>query len=321
MIAVRAIVAGGALALGSLDSAMPISTAHAATIPFTEALTFSYNPEATGIGFGSTCCDYVNVVNSGPASPATTTYSRSGAWGSVSGFGSANLATGQLKMQAGATIGDGSASPSIQANAIFGDGFRAATPGNQPFAWTAASRSRFTLNLSGSLNASHALDATFNPDAFVILSILNKDTLDPTKPLVNGPNARQYFFWNIGNPSTTIYYTDQNGNSQILTPTAQYSAIPSTITADFNPGGDFDWVLLLGASGQISDAGAFFNFDMSHTLNLDYAGPDGSVTTSVSSQFVNFAPTLPDSDVPEPGSLSILLVGLAGMALMGRRRR
>ena len=222
-------------------------------------------------------------------------------------------------MRAAASVGNSTASPSIQTNAIFGDGFRATTPGHQPFNWTSASHSRFTLDLSGTLTASHPLDATFNPDVFVILSILEKGTLDPTQPLINGPTALQYFFWNIGNPSTTIYYTDQNHVSQILTPTAQYSGIPATITADFNPGGDFDWVLLLGASGQVSGPGDSFDFDLSHTLTLSYSGPDGSVTNSASNLFTNFGPTLPPSAVPEPSSLLIVLGGLAGVAALRRR--
>lgn len=155
----------------------------------------------------------------------------------------------------------------------------------------------------------------------MILSILNKDTLDPTKPLINGPTAQQYFFWNIGNPTTTIYYTDQQGKSQALTPTAQYSGIPSTITADFNPGGDFDWVLLLGASGQISGPGDYFDFDLSHTLDLSYAGPQGSVTKSVSGLFSAYDATLADSNqVPEPSTIALLGLGLAGCVYVRRRR-
>jgi hypothetical protein len=317
----RALASGFAVAGLAGLLALPLSgTARADTIPFNEVVSFSYNPDATGIGYPAPgCCDYINTVNSAPATPATVTYSQSGAWGSVGAFASADLASGQLKMQASAAMSDDTSYPSIQSNAIFGDGFRATTTGGQPFTWTSASQAQFTINLSGVMNASRALDATFNADLFVILSILNPGTLDPNAPLINGPTAQQYFFWNIGNPTTDIYYTDQDGNHQLLTPTEQYTDIPSTITADFNPGGDFDWVLLLGASGQMSGPGDSFDFDLSHTLTLSYGGPDGSMTTPTSGLFANFDPTLPDASVPEPGSLLILLGALASFA--GLRRR
>lgn len=316
----------GVTSLGLLAALCPLTAAHAlvspSTIPFTEALTFSYNPNATGLGDNNACCDYINIIKSAPAEFATTSYSQSGAWGNVSGFSSADLATGQLRIQAGASVGDGSTAPSIQANAIFGDGFRAMTPGNQPFAWDGSSRARFTLNLSGTLESSRPLGVdSINADAFVILSILNKNTLDPNQPLINGPTAQQYFFWNIGNPDAEIYYTDQVGNHLLLTPTAHFSSVPSVLTADFTPGGDFDWVLLLGASGQIGQPGDRFNLDLSHTLDLSYAGPEGSVTSSVSNQFVNFNAPLPA--VPEPQTWLMMVggLGLVGSALRRRKAK
>lgn len=313
-----------AVVSAALLGAFAASTAQAAVVigtqPFNEALSFSYNPLATGIGGGDPCCDYQNVIKAASAGAATNSYSQSGAWGSVNAYASADLATGQLKMRSAAASGDGSASPSSQSNAIFGDGFRAATSSGSAYTWLSSSRARFTLDLSGTMTSSRPLDGTFNADAFVILSILQKDTLDPNQPLINGPTAQQYFFWNIGNPTATIYYTDQNHNSQVLTPTAQYADIPATITADFSPGGDFDWVLLFGASGQVSGTDSF-DFDLSHTLNLSFSGPDGSVMSAVSNQFANFGATLPDAAaVPEPGSAAIVLIALAGLAATRRRR-
>ena len=100
-------------------------------IPFTEALNFSYNPAATGSGYTNPCCDYLNTVRSAPASAATSNYAQSGAWGSVSGVASADLGTGQLKIRSTNAVGDGSVSPSIQTNAIFGDSFTARTAGGR----------------------------------------------------------------------------------------------------------------------------------------------------------------------------------------------
>lgn len=290
--------------------------ARAGGIPFTEALNFSFNPLGSGINYPNPCCDYLNTVNSAPAAPAASNYAQSGAWGSVFGSASANLATGQLKMRASVVDIDGSAFPSLQTNAIFGDSFHASTPGGSPFTWSARSQAAFTLNLSGSLASSAPLP-TLGPDAFVVLSILQPGTLDPAKPLINGPTAEQYFYWNIGNPGQQIYYVDQAGNHQLLTPTGNFLDIPPTLTASFRPNGDFDWVLFLGASGQLSTAGSSFDIDLSHTLTLGYAGPDGSVTTAASQQFANFGPTLPPASVPEPASLALVAGGLA-LALVRR---
>lgn len=304
--------------------ALPPGAASAATIPFNEALTWSYNPDATGIGSGSTCCDYINIINAGPPAPASTTYDKSGAWGSVHGSAAADLATGQLRMRASASYGDGSAAPAMQVNAMFGDGFRTTTAGGQPFVWATGTTARFSIALDGVMDASRPLDSEFNPDLFVILSILAPGTLDPSKPLINGPTAQQYFYWNIGNPDATIYYTDQDGNSQILTATEHFDSLPGTLTADFNIGSDFDWVLLLGASGQLysGDPGNpltsadYFDFDLSHTLTMSYAGPADSVTRTISGQFGGFDQT---TDVPEPASALLLLGALA--ALGGLRWR
>lgn len=292
------------------------NNAHAAAIPFNEALQFSNNPLGSGINYANPCCDYVNTINSGPAAPATSIYAKSGTWGAVNGYAYANLATGQLKMRSNVVNTDGTAYPSLQSNAIFGDSFTASTALGTPFSWTSASQAAFTLNLGGMLTSSAPLP-TIGGDVFVILSILAPGTLDPNKPLINGPTAKQYFFWNIGNPGVKIYYTDQQMNSQPLTPTAEYTAIPPSLTASFTPGGDFDWVLALGADGQLANAGTNFDLDLSHTLTLSYAGPNGSVTQSASNQFVNFNATLPPAAIPEPASLALLGIGIT--LLLARR--
>ena len=154
-------------------------------IPFTEA--------ESGSGSTDPCCDYLNTVHNAPSSAATSNYAQSGAWGSVSGVASADLGTGQLKIRSTNAVGDGSVSPSIQTNAIFGDSFTARTAGGSPFAFTAASQAAFTLNLTGSLISSAPLP-TIGGAAFALLSILQPGTLDPTKPLVDGPTSEQYFY-------------------------------------------------------------------------------------------------------------------------------
>ena len=116
------------LALSMISSIGLNAQAYAAAafptgVPFTEALQFSLNPLATSLNYNNPCCDSVTVTNSAPPSLATSTYTKSGSWGSVTGFASADLATGQLKVRAAVVDTDGTAHPSVTTNAIFGDSF------------------------------------------------------------------------------------------------------------------------------------------------------------------------------------------------------
>jgi PEP-CTERM motif len=297
-----------ALAFGLLATIS--SASYATTVPFNQALVYSVNPSA-----GSPY--YSNIVNSNPlTSAATPHYSESDpAWGSVEGFASANLATGELKMSAGEANGNPGGDPYVQVNAIFGDGFTATTTSGAPFAWTSNSEARFSLSLEGTIPSVSTLENS-GAGVFVVLSILRPNTLDPAQPLINGPTAEQYFLWTIGNPNQTLYYTDPNGQSQVLIPTGYYPTLPSTITANFTPDGDFDWVLAIGASGQTTAPNASWDVDLADTVTLDYSGPGGSVTKSASGVFSNFVA----APVPEPGTWAMVLAGFAALGWVGRRR-
>jgi hypothetical protein len=297
-----------ALAFGLLASLS--SAAYATTVPFNQALVYSINPSAA-TPYSS------NIVNSDPlTSAATPHYSASDpAWGSVEGFASADLATGELKMSAGASNGNPGGYPYIQSNAIFGDGFTAGTTTGAPFAWTSSSEARFSLSLEGTIPSVGTLENS-GAGLFVVLSILRPNTLDPEQQLINGPTAEQYFLWTIGNPNQTLYYTNPEGQSQVLIPTAYYPTLPSAITANFTPDGDFDWVLAIGASGQTTAPNASWDVDLADTVTLDYSGPAGSVTKSASGVFSNFVA----APVPEPGTWAMVLAGFAALGWVGRRR-
>lgn len=287
-------------------------TAVAGTIPYTTALVSTFNPSESKTP---------TVTHSAPASASSVSYSKSGDWGSVGGFASADLSTGQLKVQASNKPLTGY-SPYMQSNAWFGDGFRTYQQGGSPFQWQPNDGARFTLDLTGStVSASDSNLANLGygqVGAFVLLSLYKPGTLDPSSKLVGGDNNIGYYLYLLGNPNQNLTYVDQDGHSHSMIPTAYYGGITQNIhiTQNFQPGGDFDWTILMGISGQLSGP-EYYNIDLSHTLTVGYSGPAGSTTQSVSGLFNNFAP------VPEPSAMILLATALAGVAaqqgLRGRR--
>lgn len=291
---------GGVVVLG-----LGCGHAFSATVPYTLALTSARNPDEQLT---------TRVVNSAPAIPSMASYERSGSWGNMSGFASADLTTGQLKARATNRPAIG-VSPYMQSNAWFGDGFRASTPSG-PFTWGANSRSRFTMEVDGSFLGSGPMETLGfgGVGGFVLLSLYQPGTLDPTTRLVGGPSNIGYYLYLLGNSTQDLRYTDQAGVSQSLIPTATYPDFSNGIRIEqgIQPNGDFDWMLLLGVSGQVTGP-QFYELDFSRTLNLSYSGPEGTTTSSESGLFQNYVP------IPEPGS--VVALGVVAVAAGSRRRR
>lgn len=297
-------LAAPALLLAGLDPPPAASD----TIPYTTALVSTFNPAESTTP---------KLTHSAPASAASVSYRKSGDWGSVSAFASADLSTGQLKVQAADSPTAGH-SPYIQSNAWFGDGFRTSDSGGSPFSWTPDSGAQFHLDLTGSAVTSTGTlgsGGLTNVGAFILLTIYDAGTLTPDSKLVGGDNNVQYFLYLLGNPNQNLTYTDPEGGHHSIIPTAYYGNLSQDthITQNFQPGGDFDWTILVGIAGQVSGPNAF-DIDLSHTLTVGYSGPLGTRTESVSGLFNNFAPY----SVPEPGGMALLLIGAAGV-LTGRR--
>lgn len=284
------------------------ANAFAATLPYTHALVSTFNPNESVTP---------QDIHSAPAVPSSVNYASSGTWGGVSGFASANLSTGQLKVRAANAPVSGF-SPYVQSNAWFGDGFRAHTPSG-PFGWTPDATSRFSMDLTGTqVNSSAPLVnlGYGQVGGFVLLALYQPGTLDPAGKLVGDTNNFQYFLYLLGNPNQQLTYTDPQGQSHPLVPTASYNDLTQDIhiAQDFQPNGDFDWALLIGCAGQISGP-EFYDMDFSRTLNVSYSGPAGSTTTSESGLFNNFA------NVPEPTSMGVMMFAVIGAARRGARAR
>src|SRR5207237_133653 len=150
---------------------------------------------------------------------------QAGDWGSVSGFASADLSTGQLKVRA-ADIPLAGAFPSMQVNAWFGDGFRASDAGGGPFQWLPNAGARFNIDLTG--NSVSASDPQLGNlgfgqvGGFALLSLYQPGTLSPSSKLIGGENTIAYYLYLLGNPNQQLTYTDHDGQHHSLIPTAYY---------------------------------------------------------------------------------------------------
>ena len=298
------------------------SSALAATIPFSDAFVTFPNPDLPASNY------YVSQDdnNSNPPSAAASSLSGSGVWGAAGATASASLSSGQLGGQVYGNLTGQCSGPCeyntiySQSNALFGDGFRSLNTNGTPFSWQSGSTARFGTTVDGSLAASPSLQA-LPGGAWVTLLLFQANTLDPNAIFGNQPNLLGYYHYLIGNPDLQVTsFSSTVGNLSLL-PTAYLGGLdsgPVNIVQDFTPGGDFDWALLLGGYSFASLPGESFNLDLAHTVTFSYQGPAGTNTQSVSGLFDNY--NVPSTQVPEPGTLALLGLGLAGLGFARRRK-
>ena len=173
------------------------------------------------------------------------------------------------------------------------------------------------MHLTGSNTSSLPL-STLGAGAFLFLSILQPNTLDPGQNPAAGPNVIRSYLYLLGNPNQNLV-SCVSSVCVPLVPEASFTDFSSgvNISQDIQPGGDFDWIVLIGGAGWLYAPGSY-DLDFSHTLTVGYQGPVGSVTQSVSTVFGNLG-TL--AAVPEAQPGTMLLAGLAAVVWTLRRRR
>lgn len=308
----------GLIALGASSAAL------AATIPFSQAFVAEHNPDLPGSNYYISADDN----NSNPPSAAASSLANSGVWGAAGASASASLSSGQLGGRIyGNLTGQCSGACEFnniysQSNALFGDGFRALNPGGTPFSWQSGSTARFGISVNGSLAASPPFGGPNSGGVWVTLLLFQPNTLNPTGVFGAQPNLLRYYHYLIGNPNLQV--TSFGGGlvpNLPLLPTAYLGSLgagPVNVVQDFQPGGDFDWVLLLGAYANADVPGQNFNVDLSHTVTFSYEGPAGTNTQSVSGLFNNYS--VPSTQVPEPATFALLALGLAVVGFARRRK-
>lgn len=290
-----------ALALSALAPA-----AHADPVTY-----FSYARQFQFSGIGGLCFTSQFNSNGGSASAGQDCTTSAGSETVTSNAAAAaDLSAGTLKSVSNVNnLSTGSSS--AFAAAYFGDSFRTTTGAGTPFTWTSATQVGFNLDIDGLVNSA----PLFNGSG-VTLRIFEPGTLDAyaTYLQTGDPGllatalAQQIgvFAWGLGN----VNYSPLDGEVVLF---------PDMLDAEFNPDGDFDWVLSLttsvAPSGGWSAVADFFN-----TLEMSYVGPDGGVTYSASGVFPGTL-ALAAVSLPTPGTLGLLLPGLLMIGWAQRSRK
>ena len=290
-----------ALCLNASAQATPIT-------PYNDALLVWHSPDQPqNEFFGQQSARQLQSAN-GLLTVAGTQYNGSGNWGSVSGLASADLASGQLKTRAAVNfVAPPDPALYMQSNARLGDGFRTTTAAGSPFQWVPGQGARFSMHLDGSMTSTQPLESLGG--AFLILSLFQPGSLTPDQNAISGASILKSYVYFLGNPNQNLVSCFQ-GNCVPVVPAATFTNFAGglDIVQDIDPGGDFDWQVLLGSASWLYEPGSY-DFDFSHTVTVGYQGPVGAQTQSVSNVFGNIG-TPVVVNVPEPGSLVLVLAGL-----------
>ncbi len=230
----------------------------------------------------------------------------------VSSSGSASLLDGTLHAQSytSSSASEHGYSTEAHATAILGDRFLAGDSNSSAFSWTPGAQGHFSIQLDGT-----TVNNTVGGSAFAILSFLITS--------VNGGKTAFGIFsatrFDAGDEVPSVYIDPDNAMPFSLGWSLDPTSGAYTVTADFNPGGDFDWQISLGTDAELSNDFETASSDFSHTAHIGYTGPDGSTTYSASGVFPGTLAGMP-SPVPEPASWVLALCGFAGLFAHRRRR-
>jgi hypothetical protein len=237
----------------------------------------------------------------------------------LSSFAEADLSAGTLR--ASASLINTVSTPSLYATSVgmaqFGDSFTFGSPGGGAFDWTSGSLATFNFHLDGLSFTDTSIPQI---DWSIGLEIFQPGALtaSSTTPLDSLALGALNITSNLRNSGTNI----SGGTYGVYPVPITFNVIGGSlstgydITASFNPGGNFDWIISLSTSMLLSDKVGTAYSDLSHTMKVDFSAPDGSNFTSASGVFPGG-----QNGVPEPGSIPLIGLGIVFLAAISYRKQ
>lgn len=269
-------------------------------------------------------------INDNYSETSVSVSSNNSEYGSRSVYAEADLNNRSLKASASAsentsqTYSSNFASVQSFGLAEFGDSFSFQnSDDNSPFIWDQNDNFTFNLDITGSFSGTNVRNNQTSVSLVLfelggLSDYLSGELNQAQTDILAVDSFIDQYYWTFGHDSDLCFFQSYETDVSCNVTNILGNTFDETLIASFNPSGDFDWFLNLTVGGAISlnNSSASLNSDFANSVYLNYATPDGVNTVSQSGLLSNVNDLV---SVPEPESLALLILGIAGLGLSRRR--